>query len=759
MPILKADSLVSAHTHVANIPSITTGALDVSVERQHDEQRRPPAVASGTPSLTAAASRPSSSPPTTKDGNGTSPSNSSSSSSPSSSPSSNSTTVIRGPTVGGSGDTGLIDPRRPVSRLSMLQPKQNTASPPLFAVGNNIVFEWAFDNQTLVFPPANLTIEVSLVSNPKTTWPIANVTGTTTSVIWNTATVNQPPLSMGFYMVSIYDPKLGKQGVATSGHLMPYSDLQIGLYIPEPYIPRSGASTVAASPSSSFSSDISAVAQPPSLLSSLISPEQHLSASSSSSSSLDSEHSTSTDDVSLVLNDPLVIHQDLQGEPQFDHGVHLHKRQGNPSKGNPTATAAQNPPKGTSTPKRTMSSPTASPTSAASAPFVTPTNPPQGGDNALFGVPSKVGSFNLTAGLLIYSAFLVAFCSTIAFATFQRRRYRNQFREQMRLHNSESGRQAGGDKARGSNGGSASGDMSDAALFKQASLSRRALMKDVGPGGIEGAALGGGGAAMAGGARSYEDRERDGRVRFGESDPSALTGRAGGMKKINYNLNNGNMMSSNDMPLEQSIELEYRGQLQDRRDPSMDDNNDYSRPPLQESENYYSSSSSSSAGGYMDQIDNNGNGVQYPRPAYQQSSAYQQQQQPSRSPSPPIFVQRTASSRMPRADLYDGNNIYRSDSNRRPAAAGGGGSGSRRAGAGMGSGSSTPDMYGGSGSDMGRQGSSGSGRGVPARSAARGAPSPTPVVRSNSTRLPPQMRVATPQPSSLSNQTNSYDFM
>lgn len=31
---------------------------------------------------------------------------------------------------------------------------------------------------------------------------------------------------------SVYDTKIGKQGVATSGHLMPYSDLQFGMYIP-----------------------------------------------------------------------------------------------------------------------------------------------------------------------------------------------------------------------------------------------------------------------------------------------------------------------------------------------------------------------------------------------------------------------------------------------------------------------------------------------------------------------------------------------
>ncbi|KAG0243771.1 hypothetical protein BGW41_001283 [Actinomortierella wolfii] len=477
--------------------------------------------------------------------------------------------------------------------------------------------------------------------------------------------------------------------------------------------------------------------------------------SSTSSSPLRPElAAVAADDVSLALNDPAaVLDKDLQKEQhQSDHSVHLHKRQGNnvPTRTTtnasvtPTATKGNTNNNNNKKPTSTMSSTTP----VASIPIVT--NPPQGGDNALFGVPSKVGAFNLTAGLLIYSAFLIAFCSTIGFATFQRRRYRNQFREQMRLHNAESGRQAAGDKKRGAGGGGgggADGDMSDAALFKQASLSRRALMKDVGMGGAE--------AALAAG-------ERDGRVRFGESDPSTLTGRTGGMKKTNYNNGNPN---GNYGGMDHGIELEaYRGQHPGRRDPSFDDTNDYSRPPLQESENYYSSSSSSSiAGGggggvYMDQVEG-GNSVQYPRPAYQQSSAYQQQQQPSRSPSPPIFVQRTNSSRMPRGDMYDGNNIYRSDSGRRAASRAG--SASRRLPGSqspqMGGGGLIPqDMY-GNGGEVSRQGSGGSGRAVGAR--ARGAASPTPVVRSNSTRLPPQMRVATPQPSSLSNQTNNYDFM
>ncbi|KAF8932634.1 hypothetical protein BGZ58_006889, partial [Dissophora ornata] len=63
-------------------------------------------------------------------------------------------------------------------------------------------------------------------------WPIANISGSATSVVWNTAAVTNPSLFMGFYTLSVYDTKIGKQGVATSGHLMPYSDLQFGLYIP-----------------------------------------------------------------------------------------------------------------------------------------------------------------------------------------------------------------------------------------------------------------------------------------------------------------------------------------------------------------------------------------------------------------------------------------------------------------------------------------------------------------------------------------------
>ncbi|KAF9098205.1 hypothetical protein BGX23_006809 [Mortierella sp. AD031] len=158
---------------------------------------------------------PSSNPPNSGNNGGSSPQPSPSSSSSSSQSTSTATslpprqtalpplgspgsgTIIGGPGIN-VGPGSVIDPRRPVSRLSMIQPKQNTANPPLFSVGSNIVFEWAFDNTTLVFPPANLTIEVCLTSNPKMVWPIANISGVATSASWNTGAA-LPSLFMGFY--------------------------------------------------------------------------------------------------------------------------------------------------------------------------------------------------------------------------------------------------------------------------------------------------------------------------------------------------------------------------------------------------------------------------------------------------------------------------------------------------------------------------------------------------------------------------------
>ncbi|KAG0075452.1 hypothetical protein BGZ93_003762, partial [Podila epicladia] len=411
-------------------------------------------------------------------------------------------------------------------------------------------------------------------------------------------------------------------------------------------------------------------------------------------------------------------------------------------------------------------------TATSSIPSPTPTSivDPKG-DFALFGKPSVVGSFNLTSGILIYSAFLILFIGSVGSATWQRSRYRNQFRQQQRLMAAESGRVAPG------KGNKPSGDdseLSDAALFKQASISKRALMKDVGPGGVMAAndAMKTKIAAANGAGRSFDNRDGQ-QVRFGEAQPSSNTGtgRTGGMKKSPARNN-----SSNRGQEAQGYEMNTYGQHPDSSQYYQDnhDTTDYSRPPLTESvDPYYSSGSSH--GGYLDQAEENyyndkSNSPQMPRAAYNPRAPGA-----STSPQPqyqqPVFVQRTNSSRMPQNELHDANNVYRSNSGR------GGGSpnipsrslersGSNpsriatqglvdRSGSGGHPRSSSPD-----GAHMSRNDSSAS------NSRARMAPSPTqthptPIARSNSTRLPPQMRGGTPQPgpSGLSQQTNNYDYM
>ncbi|KAG0020551.1 hypothetical protein BGZ81_009292 [Podila clonocystis] len=413
------------------------------------------------------------------------------------------------------------------------------------------------------------------------------------------------------------------------------------------------------------------------------------------------------------------------------------------------------------------------PTSSISSPTPTSTVDPKG-DFALFGKPSVVGAFNLTSGILIYTAFLILFIGSVGSATWQRSRYRNQFRQQQRLMAAESGRVAPGKGNKKSSGDDS--ELSDAALFKQASISKRALMKDVGPGGVMAAndAIKTKIAAANGAGRSFDNRDGQ-QVRFGEAQPNnnTGTGRTGGMKKTPARSNSGNRGQD-----AQGYEMNTYGQHQDPLQYYQDnhDTTDYSRPPLTESvDPYYSSGSSH--GGYLDQVEDNyyndksNTSPQMPRATYNPRAPGA-----STSPQPqyqqPVFVQRTNSSRMPQNELHDANNVYRSNSGR-----GGNGSpnipsrslersGSNpsriatqglvdRSGSGGHPRSSSPD-----GAHMSRNGSNAS------NSRARKAPSPTqthptPIARSNSTRLPPQMRGGTPQPgpSGLSQQTNNYDYM
>ncbi|KAF9151842.1 hypothetical protein BG015_006137 [Linnemannia schmuckeri] len=141
--------------------------------------------------------------------------------------------ALAAPPAGGNIITD-VDPRKVPSRLSMTYPKPNQVNPPLFAIGNPINFTWEFDGATLTAPPANLILEASLNSDATKVWPIANISGIATSYTWNTANITTPSsLFMGMYTLNIFDGKIGKLGAATSGQLIPNSDLRFGLYVPK----------------------------------------------------------------------------------------------------------------------------------------------------------------------------------------------------------------------------------------------------------------------------------------------------------------------------------------------------------------------------------------------------------------------------------------------------------------------------------------------------------------------------------------------
>ncbi|KAF9356840.1 hypothetical protein BGX26_004655 [Mortierella sp. AD094] len=436
----------------------------------------------------------------------------------------------------------------------------------------------------------------------------------------------------------------------------------------------------------------------------------------------------------------------------------------------PKATTTTTKPKTPSTSTNSGAKPTMSTTPTTSTiptASVSPTMVPDSkGDTALFGKPSVIGSFNLTSGILIYSAFMILFVAAVGSATWKRAKYRNQFREQQQ-RNMEGGRVIGGD--RGSKKGGDS-ELSDAALFKQASISKRALMKDVGPGGVAAAneAIKTKIAAANGAGRSFEERSNQqfgGQgVRFGESNGNTPanggTGRTGGMKK-----------NGRDDFDQGAYEMNSYGQMED----SMSDNqdtNDYSRPPLTEfADPYYSSGSSHSS--YLDQVNDyhyntSGASPKVPKAAYQNQGSTSPQSQYSQA----AYVQRSDSNRMPQSDTQNGGS--RSNSGRRAGAStptrglernGSDASGTQpsriytqglgRSGSGGRSAVTSPV----DGTSMSRAGSNGS------TARTRVAPSPTlmhptPISRSNSARLPPSMRGpgAASAPSGLSQQTNNSEY-
>ncbi|GJJ73945.1 hypothetical protein EMPS_06303 [Entomortierella parvispora] len=156
-------------------------------------------------------------------------------------------------------------------------------------------------------------------------------------------------------------------------------------------------------------------------------------------------------------------------------------------------------------PKPTRTSMPSATTSNVFLPSSSPSLQPDTGDTELFGRPAVVGGYNLTAGILIYSAFFLAFLTAVCAATIQRAKFRRQYRRQLQSSSMiESGKRAAriddkGDRMSPGQGGNSKDlppgrpgpgpEMSKtpvsnpSPLSKKRSLSERALITDMGPAG------------------------------------------------------------------------------------------------------------------------------------------------------------------------------------------------------------------------------------------------------------------------------------
>ncbi|KAG0371199.1 hypothetical protein BGZ54_008939 [Gamsiella multidivaricata] len=400
-----------------------------------------------------------------------------------------------------------------------------------------------------------------------------------------------------------------------------------------------------------------------------------------------------------------------------------------------------------------------SPTSSSIAvpsPVTTPL-PDTKGDTVLFGRPAVIAGYNLTTGILVNGAFFLIFSIVIVIATVKRAQFRRQFRRDIEKFGSvEAGRTSPGGK--GGKGSPAiekkSEKHSGDALSKQTSTSKQRLMDDIGPGGMQNTHI----ADANRSAPTYENRSEEHRqgprggagVRFGESERYVPAGGRTGQQLPRRN-NSGRLPERSNSERSNSERNAHaqqgRGERRDIADPlaryqdEPQDRTDYSLPPLTAStiDNSYKPARVIQA--YEDY-----NTPQAPRPTYQQQLLSQQQALSQPRPLQP--VKRSNSNRTPVARSESSSSssmpvglppsaraIERANSRPRITTQGladlSGSSLSSHSGSSLGSYANSPaDRY-------GRSGSRGGSPVVPIEMDAY----PTPIARSNSARLPTQMRV------------------
>ncbi|RUS28988.1 hypothetical protein BC938DRAFT_481203, partial [Jimgerdemannia flammicorona] len=127
--------------------------------------------------------------------------------------------------------------KRPGS-VTWITPTPTASNPPLYKNNANVTLSWAYTD--LLVQPVNVTVAAAFPGGTSAnTYEITVIPGLATFAVWQLAKMPVTlPLQEGFYTIHINDQRGYKVGYASPGWLMPDHSLTIGIYIPQPYTPR-----------------------------------------------------------------------------------------------------------------------------------------------------------------------------------------------------------------------------------------------------------------------------------------------------------------------------------------------------------------------------------------------------------------------------------------------------------------------------------------------------------------------------------------
>ncbi|KAJ9656751.1 hypothetical protein H2198_004755 [Neophaeococcomyces mojaviensis] len=134
--------------------------------------------------------------------------------------------------------SSAIDPRQPPGGVSMITPAAIDGMT-FIKVGNQVTFKWNYTS--LARSPSYIDVIATNTVNSQTYTIAANMSfEPTQAVTWDTGEFTKTtdlPFVIATYTLMIYDANSNPTAVPSAGYLGAFSNLQFGVYTPQPYTP------------------------------------------------------------------------------------------------------------------------------------------------------------------------------------------------------------------------------------------------------------------------------------------------------------------------------------------------------------------------------------------------------------------------------------------------------------------------------------------------------------------------------------------